>query len=94
MTRIDATVSRDASMAPPTRDPRPLRDVAGQLEGVFVTEMFKAMRATVPDGGLASGGTGEEIFTGMMDGHVAATVPTAWSRGIAAAIARQLGDRP
>jgi flagellar protein FlgJ len=86
MTRIDAT-------APPlpSRDPQALRKVAGQLESVFVTEMFKAMRATIPEGGPMNGGAGEEIFTSMMDGHLAETVPQGWSRGIAAAVAKQLG---
>lgn len=89
MTRIDATPPTPATV---DREPQRLRAVAAQLEGVFVTEMFKAMRATVPDDG-ATGGAGEQIFTSMMDGHVAESVPQGWNRGIAAAILKQLGRR-
>ncbi|MCC7195116.1 MAG: rod-binding protein [Gemmatimonadaceae bacterium] len=88
MTRIVA-----AGPAPASGDQRRLRDVATQIEGVFVAEMFKAMRATVPAEGDARGGAGEEIFTAMMDGRISEAVARGLSRGVADAITRQLGRR-
>lgn len=56
-----------------------LRGTAQQLQSVFVEQMFKAMRATVPDDGVFSGGPGEEMFRGLLDQQVAETVPTRWN---------------
>ena len=67
-----------------------LRATARQLEGVFVEQMFKAMRETVPEGGATSGGSGEEMFTGMLDQSLAGEVPGRWSNGLAEALYRQL----
>ena len=68
-----------------------LRNAAGQLEGLFVQQLFKSMRETVPQGeGIVSGGTGEDIFTGLLDQHVAADTPKQWERGMAEALYRQL----
>lgn len=47
-----------------------LRATADLLEGVFYQELFKAMRETVPESGL-TGGNAQEVFSSMMDQHVA-----------------------
>lgn len=74
-----------APRTPATRDPR-LEDAVRQLEGVFVEQLFKAMRETVPHDGIVSGGSGEAMFSGLMDQHLAADVPREWSRGLADAL--------
>ena len=58
------------------------------LEGTFYQELFKAMRQTVPEGGALSGGAGEEMFTGLMDQHVADAAALKSSRGVGAALYR------
>lgn len=73
----------------PDQDLR-LRRSAQQLEGVFVEHLFKAMRDTVPEGGLVNGGSGEEIFTSLLDRHLADQLPAAWDRGLGGSIYRQL----
>lgn len=89
MTRIQGT---PASAAPPnlTADEQRLRAVTKQLEGVFVQQLFKAMRETVPKDGFTDGGAGEDIFTGMMDEKIATHVPEHWDRGIGESLYRQL----
>jgi flagellar protein FlgJ len=86
--------------APPASPPavtagdRKLRDAAQQLESLFIHELFKAMRATVPQGeGIVSGGTGEELFTAQLDQHVADSASATWQGGIADALYRQLRGR-
>ena len=68
-----------------------LRKAAQQLEGVFVQQLYKAMRDTVPQQeGIVSGGAGEDIFTSLMDQHVAAETPKHWETGLSSAIYRQM----
>lgn len=77
----------------PGEDPK-LRKVAQQMEGVFVQELYKAMRATVPQNdGVVGGGAGEEMFTGLMDQHLATETPQAWGRGLGEAIYQHLRGR-
>jgi peptidoglycan hydrolase FlgJ len=67
-----------------------LRATTKQLEGVFVQELFKAMRETVPKDGFTDGGAGEDIFTGLMDEKIAAQLPEHWERGMGDSLYRQL----
>ncbi len=86
-----ATPPAAAAARADTPGDRKLRDAARQLEGVFVQELFKAMRATVPQGeGIVSGGSGEEMFTAMLDQHLATAAPSRWEGGIGDALYRQL----
>lgn len=78
-----------ATPAPQSEQER-LRKVARDLEGVFVEQMFKAMRETVPEGGVVDGGTGEEMFTALLDQKMSALVPARWDDGLAEAVYRQL----
>jgi flagellar protein FlgJ len=93
--RVDRQVAglglpTDATPPQPARDAR-LLQAASQLEGVFVQQLYKAMRESVPqEQGIISGGTGEEMFTALMDQHLAAETPRHWERGLTAALYRQL----
>ena len=85
-------------------DAAKLRRASRQLTGVFAQQLFKAMRATVPQGeGVVDGGSGEEMFTGMLDEHLAGADPgrpagagdadgpgAAWTRALADAVFRRM----
>lgn len=74
----------------PTADDK-LKKSAQALEGLFVQQLFKAMRDTVPQqDGIVSGGAGEDIFTSLMDEHLATETPKQWEGGLAEALYRQL----
>jgi peptidoglycan hydrolase FlgJ len=76
--------SRDAS----------LRKSAQDLQGLFVQQLYKAMRETVPtEGGLVDQTQGEEIFSGLMDERIAADTGTRWHRGLGDAIYRALRQK-
>lgn len=66
-----------------------LRSATRLLEGTFYQEMFKAMRQTVPDGGGPGGGQGEEIFTSLMDQHIADAAASRSRNGIGEALYRR-----
>ena len=70
-----------------------LRGAAQNLEGVFVTQLFKAMRDTVPQDGLTSGGAGEDMFTSMFDEHLSSQLPATWHHGIGNALYQQLHQK-
>lgn len=94
MMKIGAAGPATANAADPAaaaRDAK-LHGVAKQLEGVFVLQMYKSMRSTVPTGGLADGGAGEELFNGLMDEHMATDTPQKWKHGLSESIYRQLRE--
>ncbi len=51
--------------------PDPLLQASQEFESIFLYYMFKAMRSTVPEGGLIPRTMGQEIFEGMLDEEVA-----------------------
>lgn len=67
-----------------------LRELCAQLEGVFLGELMKVLRETVPEGGLASGGIGEEIFSSLLDQHLSELAAGRLDEGLGAALYRQL----
>lgn len=87
------SVAAGAPAADPSRrsDPR-LASSAQQLEGLFVQQLFAAMRETIPDNGPLSGGPGEAMFTAMLHEHLAALAPQRWTHGLSGEIARQLAQ--
>lgn len=96
--RLSPIPANGATLAPRTASPdgeggrdHKLRQSAEQLEGLFVQQLYKAMRETVPqEEGIVSGGAGEDMFTGLMDQHLAAETPRHWSGGLGDALYRQL----
>jgi Rod binding domain-containing protein len=70
-----------------------LRKAAHDLEGVFVAELFKAMRATVPEDGIIGPAQGQELFQGMMDDRVAELYAGRSRSGLGEALYRQLSRR-
>ncbi len=87
---LSITHSAAASPRMPDADTK-LRETAKQLEGLFVQQLFKVMRETVPQQeGFVSGGAGEDMFTGLMDEHIAAETPNQLGSGLSEALYRQL----
>lgn len=80
--------------APTSRDAK-LRQTALQLEGLFVQQMFAAMRETVPEDGLIARSSAEETFGSLLDEKLAEQVPAQWSgpHSLAEALYRQLRQR-
>lgn len=72
-------------------DPRArLREASATLEGVFLQQLFQAMRATIPEGSNTTRSEGEKMFTGMLDEQLSQLTAARSTRGIGEAIYRQL----
>jgi flagellar protein FlgJ len=48
-----------------------LAKACADFEAIFVEQLFKTMRASVPESGLADSGRAEEIYTSMLDQQIA-----------------------
>jgi flagellar protein FlgJ len=70
-----------------------LRQAAHDLEGLFVAELFKAMRETVPEDGILSQAPGQDLFQGMMDDRIAELYAGRSPGGLGEALYRQLSRR-
>ena len=75
------------------KDPEAIKEVAKQFESIFMHQVFKSMRSTLPKDGLMSGGFGEDVFTDMLDQEYASMAINSNSMGLAETIAAQLGGR-
>jgi peptidoglycan hydrolase FlgJ len=77
----------------PPADPREalMRKSAADLQGLFVQQLYKTMRESVPaEGGLVEKSQGEDIFAGLMDERMAADTGMRWHRGLGDAIYRAI----
>jgi len=81
------------SPAPTTPALKRLREAAHQLEGVFLAQMFRAMRDAVPADTSAGGDSGREMFTSMLDDKLAETAADRMHNGLGDALYRQLSRR-
>lgn len=71
-----------------------LRELSKEFEAIFVNQMIKAMRKTIMKTGLITGGTGEEIFTEMLDMEYSKALSDNSSLGLATKIYEQLSGKP
>lgn len=75
----------------PPRDPRAqLRHLAHQLEGVFLQQLFQAMRESVPQGGAIAPEPGNDMYNGLFDEAMASQAADRMQRGIGEALYRQM----
>ena len=64
-----------------------MRKAAADMQGLFVQQLYKSMRESVPaDGGIVEKSQGEDIFAGLMDERLAADTGSRWHRGLGDAI--------
>jgi len=68
-----------------------LREAAHEFEGVFVAQLFREMRATVPTD--EESGSGQEVFLSMLDDTFAREMAGRSSGGLGEALYRQLVAR-
>lgn len=47
-----------------------LKKVVDEFTAIFLNQMFKSMRSTIPEGGMIEGGFAEDVFTDMYDKEI------------------------
>ncbi len=78
----DSTLSRDEKL-------KKLSDSAKDFEAIFVHNLIKAMRSSIPKNGLISGGNAENIYQDMLDENYSKTIVKRADMGIAKSIYEQ-----
>lgn len=71
-------------------DPEALRRTCQQFEAIFIQQLFKGMRSTVPAGDLLENDRSIQIFQDLRDQQVAEDMARKQGLGIADALLRQL----
>jgi murein DD-endopeptidase MepM/ murein hydrolase activator NlpD len=72
-------------------DPESIKAAAREFESLFMHQLFKSMRATVPKDGMMDSGMGGEMFTDMLDQEYAKQAAEQGGIGLADIVAEQLG---
>ena len=78
---------------PPPDDRARLRQAAHALEGVFLNQLFQAMRESLRETAGAGSPPGEEMFTSLFDQAVADAAAQKMDHGIGELLYRQLARR-
>lgn len=66
-TILSATIDTAATKPDHTQNLTQLRDSTREFEALFINEMFKAMRGTIPAEGLFKKDISDEIYEEMLD---------------------------
>ena len=63
------------------------------FESIFINQLFKEMRKTIPKDGLIPTSQEEELFTGMFDEEVSKMISNSGRMGLADMLYQQLRDK-
>jgi flagellar protein FlgJ len=88
-----APVTRGTDDPPATAELARLHRASRQMEGLFLSQLFRAMRETVPAEGTVDASPGRELFTAMLDERLADIAAARSERGLGEALFRQLSER-
>lgn len=96
-TNINSYLSR-VSKKPTANEPlnderkKEIKEVCEDLEGLFLGELLKTMRQTVPESGLLGKGMGQEIYREMLDKELVKRMSHSGGFGLAQVLYQQLTD--
>jgi flagellar protein FlgJ len=85
-----ATTVTAQSLKGKGRDPQQLKAAAQQFEAIFIQQMFKEMRNTVPDDGLIPHSNADDMYTQMQDAEAAKIMAERGGIGLAELMLQEL----
>lgn len=93
--KIDTSqiISQATTQAPKLvkgQDPEKLKEAAQQFEAIFIQQMFKEMRKTIPDDGLIERGNADDVYTQLQDLEAAKITAQQGGIGLAELMMQQL----
>ena len=75
---------------PPSKDELRLKKACQGFESMFIQEMLKSMRKTIPESGLLEGGVRQKIYESMYDEAVSNALSERSALGIADMLYKEL----
>jgi len=85
-----ATSAPSPSKAPGEQDPPRLKELTQEFEAIFIQQMYKEMRSTIPDDGLIPRTNAEDTFVQMQDLEAAKATARQGGIGLAEMMMKQL----
>lgn len=73
-------------------DQSALKEACREFEAIFLEQMLKSMRKTVPENGLMDGGMAEDIFEDMLYENYAGKMSESADLGLADMLYRQISQ--
>jgi flagellar protein FlgJ len=92
--RLPAAKQNSTAAAGPetlSEEARRLKKACEDMESLFVHQLIKEMRATIPKSGLFGKSQAQDIYTGMLDGQLAQEIARGRGLGLSALLMRQMG---
>ena len=87
LSAVNQAVTPEAKKA---KDLESLRKSTQEFEAIYINELFKAMRKTIPEGGLFEKDTSTEIYQEMLDMETSRNFSKSKGLGLADAMFEQL----
>ncbi|MEA3362576.1 MAG: rod-binding protein [Thermodesulfobacteriota bacterium] len=72
------------------QNPEKLRESAEQFEAIFIQQMYKEMRKTIPDDGLIQRGNADDVYSQLQDLEAAKVTAQRGGIGLADLMMQQL----
>ena len=82
------TAARSSSTEPTDSE---LEKACQEMESIFLNFLLKEMRNTINKSGFISGGTAENIYTGMLDAEISKVIAERGGIGLSKILQDQLG---
>jgi flagellar protein FlgJ len=92
--RTSLGAARTTSTSAPGPPAERLEQACADMEALFVSYLFKSMRASIPEAGLLDGGHAEDLYTSMLDEEVARQLSRQGGLGVQQMLRRQLRAIP
>ena len=77
---------------PSAQDDKALKEACQEFEAIFIEQMLKSMRKTVPESGLMNGGMAEDVFEDMLYENYAEKMSKSASLGLSDMLYRQISQ--
>jgi len=82
-TVVSAPTARQGDPRTKEQEASAIRERCQDFEAIYIQSLFKAMRQTIPDGGLFTRDTAHEIYQDMLDSEIATEISRRQGLGLA-----------
>ncbi|MBU0943442.1 MAG: rod-binding protein [Proteobacteria bacterium] len=92
-TMLSASDTKNQATDPKEKELHALRQTCREFEAIYINEMYKAMRKTVPESGLFEKDMSSELYKEMLDMELAKQTAAGKGMGVGEAMYNQLKEQ-